>query len=172
MLLLDVLLELVAAVLAVGAVGTAVLRVAAALERHVPHEVLARVVAALAVGALVALLRLVLRARQRQPLAAREDVVARLGLGRGGRAGALAERRGLGGQLLVLLGVLGRRRGGPLGRRRLDRLEDRERGRLHGNDVLLGIFFTTRHDISRRRSPTCKRKWNTVRFSVDSNERS
>lgn len=64
-LLVDVLLELVAAVLAVGAVGTLVLRLAAALQRHVPHEVLARVVAALAVGALVALLSLVLRARQR-----------------------------------------------------------------------------------------------------------
>lgn len=194
-LLLDVLLELVAAVLAVGAIRTAVLGVAPAFERHVPHEVLARVVAALAVGALVAALRLVLRARQRQPLAAREDVVARLRLG-GGRARAFGRvRRRLGRHLVllprvrgrgrgrprrrrrhtfVLLGVVGRGRGRGRGRsrrRRLDGLEDRKRGCLHW-DVLFGIFFTTRHYISRRSFATCKRKWNTVRFSVGSDKRS
>lgn len=65
-LLVDVLLELVAAVLGVGTVRTLVLRVAAALQRHVPHQVLARVVASLTVGTLVALLSLVLCARQRR----------------------------------------------------------------------------------------------------------
>lgn len=100
MLLVDVLLELVAAVLAVGAVRALVLRLAAALQRHVAHQVLARVVAALALGAAVALLSLVLRALQ--PRAGRrQDVVGRR------LAAALA----------ALRRAVGRRLGRHLGRR-------------------------------------------------------
>lgn len=74
-LLVNVFLEFVAAMLAVGAVRTLVLRLAPALQRHVPHEVLARVVTSLAVGTLVALLSLVLGTRQGR--VRRQDVVRR-----------------------------------------------------------------------------------------------
>lgn len=121
MLLLHVLLELVAAVLAVGAVRALVLRLAAALQRHVAHEVLARVVAALAVGAAVALVGLVLRARQGL-LAAGQDVVARR-LGRGA----------------VLLGLLGRR---------AHVLEDGER---RCERLLAHFFTPRHDTVSRRR---------------------
>lgn len=62
---LDVPLELVATMFAVGAMRTLVQRLTTAFQCHVSHEVLASVVAPLAVGAAVALLRLVLRERQR-----------------------------------------------------------------------------------------------------------
>lgn len=156
-LLLDVLLELVAAVLAVGAVRALVLRLAAALQRHVAHQVLARVVAALAVGAAVALLSLVLRARQRHALAARVDVVGRAAL-----AGRPRRRLGLGGRrLLVLLAVLQRGR-----RRRLHRLQYRERGR-GGRVLLLRVPFAPSHDtVPRRRFPICNRKLKPFGLSV------
>lgn len=144
-LLLYVLLELVASMLAVGAVRTLVLRLPPALQRHVPHEVLAGVVAALAVGTAVALVGLVLSARQLLR-SAREHVVARLrlslGLGLGlwlrfGRG--VCGRRGLGAKrsAVVLLDVVARHvRGAHV-------LEDGER---RGERRLLAHFFTPRHN--------------------------
>lgn len=163
---LQMLLELVAAVLAEGAVRTLVLRLAPALQRHVAHQVLARVVAALAVGAAVLVaLRLVLRARQRLGALAREvepPVLALLALpGLFGVPGLLG-RRGLGrlGRRLplVLLGLFGVLRRGRH-RRRVGRGHRRERRRLrafphrlqYGEGggflrLLTNIFFTARHD--------------------------
>lgn len=113
--LLDVVLELVAAVLAVGAVGALVLRVAAALQRDVAHEVAARVVAALAVRALVALHLVSLAREVGAGLLRREYVV-------------------LGGGLLVVrvrvVVVVGR------GRRQLGVLLELVRARLRRRHVL------------------------------------
>jgi hypothetical protein len=80
-LLVDVVLELVAAVLAGAAVRALVLGLASALQRHVAHEVAARVVAARAIRTLVPLLSLLgVGAREVGRVIAREYIVRRAGL--------------------------------------------------------------------------------------------
>lgn len=131
MLLLEMLLELVAAMLTVRAVRALILRLAAALESHVTDEILARVVATLALGALVALLALVLRARERAAALslAREHAVAR---------SAILPRQ-------PHLGLVFHRR--FLQRRRRLRLQSHGLGLRRGRS---GGFYQWRHRLERR----------------------
>lgn len=141
MLLVDVVLELVAAVLAVGAEGALVLRLAAALERDVAHEVAARVVGALALRALVPLLSLALAQREVRARVARRKYIVRrfsLLLVVGGVLVGFRRRQRV---FLILLGFFGK----FVGRRYI--LKNCERFRR----LLRIVFITTCHHSSLRR---------------------